>query len=170
MNATSSVASAVADRFPQIKLGATGGLLNGDLFLNLLGDTFADIINWGEKKAEVERQKAVVEEVLAAYSQRIITAIQEVENALSREKYYTEHLAALNEQLTISRENLKETRNRYMQGLTDYLPVLSALVALQNLERDILTRNRQLISFRLLLYRALGGAEIMKTFSNNTRG
>ena len=55
-----------------------------------------------------------------------------------------------------------------MQGVTDYLPVLSALVSLQNLERDILTRHRQLISIRLLLYRSLGGADIMSNFSFKT--
>jgi hypothetical protein len=44
--------------------------------------------------------------------------------------------------------------------LTDYLPVLAAIQALQNLEREIITRDRQLISIRVLLYRALGGSPL----------
>jgi NodT family efflux transporter outer membrane factor (OMF) lipoprotein len=162
------VAAAVADRLPQITIGGTGGLLSGDLFLTLFGDAFASIVNWGSLKGEVEKQKAVLREILADYSQSYITAIEEVENSLITEKNYTDLLKALDNQLTISQANLKETRNRYMQGLTDYLPVLSALVSLQNLERDILTRHRQLISIRLLLYRALGGAPILDDFSPTT--
>ena len=159
------VAEAVADRLPQITIGGSGGLFNGNLFLTLFGDAFASIINWGNLKSEVEKRKAIVREIMADYSQSYITAIEEVENALIQEKYYIDHLKALDDQLAISKANLQETRNRYMQGLTDYLPVLSALVSLQNLERDILARHRQLISIRLLLYRALGGADIMNDFS-----
>ncbi|MBC8317608.1 MAG: TolC family protein [Desulfobulbaceae bacterium] len=158
------VAAAVADRLPQITIGGTGGLLNGDLFLTLFGDAFASIVNWGSLKGEVEKQKAVVQEILADYSQSYITAIEEVENALVTEKNHMDLLKALDDQLIISQATLKETRNQYMQGLTDYLPVLSALVSLQNLERDILTRHRQLISIRILLYRALGGAPILDAF------
>lgn len=158
------VAEAVADRLPQITIGGSGGLLNGNLFLTLFGDAFASIINWGNLKSEVEKRKAIVQEIMADYSQKYITAIEEVENALTQEKYYINHMKALDNQLTISKANLQETRNRYMQGLTDYLPVLSALVSLQDLERDMLTRNRQLISIRLLLYRALGGTPILDNF------
>jgi outer membrane protein TolC len=162
------VAAAVADRLPQITIGGTGGLLNGDLFLTFFGDAFASIINWGSLKGEVEKQKAVVQEILADYSQSYVTAIEEVENSLVAEKNYTDLLKALDHQLAISQANLKETRNRYMQGLTDYLPVLSALVALQNLERDIMTRHRQHISIRLLLYRSLGGSPLLDDFSPET--
>jgi len=162
------VAAAVADRLPQFTIGGTSGLLNGDLFLTLFGDAFASIVNWGSLKGEVEKQKAIVREILADYSQSYLTAIEEVENSLVTEKNYRDLLKALDNQLTISQANLKETRNRYMQGLTDYLPVLSALVALQNLERDMLMRHRQLISIRILLYRALGGAPILDDFVPTT--
>ena len=47
-----------------------------------------------------------------------------------------------------------------MQGLSDYLPVLAALQSAQDLERDILVRQRQLILIRILLYRALGGQNL----------
>ena len=84
-------------------------------------------------------------------------AIEEVENTLWQERQHERLLAALGEQLLIARATLRESRNRYIQGITDYLPVLAALVSLQNLERTILQRQREVVSYRLLLYRALGG-------------
>jgi outer membrane protein TolC len=87
-----------------------------------------------------------------------------VENALWQEKEQVALIKALDDQLRISRATLSETRNRYVQGLSDYLPVLAALQSMQNLERDILLRQRQLISIRILLYRALGGSNFNSNF------
>ncbi len=100
-------------------------------------------------------------EELARYSESYLVAIEEVENALWQEKYQLELLKALEDQISIARSNLNETRNRYQQGLTDYLPVLTALQSLQRLERDILSGRRQLISIRILLHRSLGGSRLM---------
>ena len=44
-----------------------------------------------------------------------------------------------------------------MQGLSSYLPVLTALVGMQEAERSELSARRQLLSHRIQLYRALGG-------------
>jgi multidrug efflux system outer membrane protein len=46
---------------------------------------------------------------------------------------------------------------RYANGLSDYLPVLAALESLQRVERSRILAERQLLSFRVQLYRALGG-------------
>lgn len=151
------VAEAVADRLPTIKVGSSAGFVNGDFLLSLFADALVTIVDWGEKKSEVEKQRAVVEEKMASYSQRYLVAIEEVENSLWQERQHEQLLAALNEQLVISRATLRETRNRYIQGITDYLPVLAALVSLQDLERTILQRQQEQVSYRLRLYRALGG-------------
>ncbi len=151
------VAEAVADRLPGIKIGSAAGFVSGDFLLSVFADALATIVDWGGKKSEVGRRKAVVEEKAAHYSQRYLLAIEEVENALWQERQHGQLLAALGEQLLISRATLRESRNRYIQGLTDYLPVLAALVSLQDLERTILQRQLELVSYRLRLYRALGG-------------
>ena len=163
------VAAAVADRLPGIRLGATTGFQGSDftsdgLFLSLFGEAIAPLVDWGRRKAEVDKRKAIVKEEIARYSQAYLVAIEEVENALWQEKEQVELIKALDDQLRISRANLSETRNRYVQGLSDYLPVLAALQSMQNLERDILLRQRQLISIRILLYRALGGSNFNSNF------
>lgn len=163
------VAVAVADRLPGIRLGGNTGFQGSDfssdsLFLSLFGEAIAPLVDWGRRKAEVDKRKAVVKEEIARYSQAYLVAMEEVENALWREKEQVELIKALDDQLGISRANLSETRNRYVQGLSDYLPVLTALQSMQNLERDILLRQRQLISIRILLYRALGGSSFHSNF------
>ena len=158
------VAEAVADRLPKINLSGTAGYtdtfsVEGRL-LTLLLEAAAPLFDGRRREAEVEKSRAVFREDLARYSEAYLIAIEEVENALWQERYQKDLLKALEEQMRISRSNLKETGNRYRQGLTDYLPVLTALQSLQQLEREILSRQRGLISIRILLYRALGGSRL----------
>lgn len=162
------VAEAVADRFPRIGLTGSASFIDGfsteDRLLSLLLDAAAPLLDWGKRSAEVEKQGARFREELARYTGTYLTAIEEVENALWQEQYQRELLDALSAQIDIARLNLEETRNRYRQGLTDYLPVLTALQSLQQLERDILSRQRELISIRILLYRALGGTRLTDSY------
>jgi NodT family efflux transporter outer membrane factor (OMF) lipoprotein len=159
------VAEAVADRFPKIELGGSAGFTDGfsteDRLMTLLLQAIAPVIDWDRRSSEVRKQEAMFREELARYSESYLVAIEEVENALWQEKYQLDLLQALENQISIARSNLNETRNRYQQGLTDYLPVLTALQSLQRLERDILSGRRQLISIRILLHRSLGGSRLM---------
>lgn len=162
------VAEAVADRLPALKLFASGGMRGDNFsgsnrFYSLMGELVMPVIDWGRRKAEVERQKAIVDEQLALYSQAFLVAIEEVENALSQEKEQLALLNALDDQYRIAQGTLEETRKRYLQGVSDYLPLLTALQSVQKLEQDMLREKRELISNRILLYRALGGGHISLT-------
>jgi len=158
------VAQAVADRLPKINLGGIAGIQGDSLSADnrsysLFGEIAGPIVDWGRRRAEVERQKAVVREELARYSHAYLTAIEETENALRQEREQLLLIEALKEQLEIAGKTLAETRRRYMQGISDYLPVLAALQTRQRVERDVILSRRELISNRILLYRALGGAD-----------
>jgi NodT family efflux transporter outer membrane factor (OMF) lipoprotein len=158
------VAEAVADRFPRVDLTGTAKFRDRigteGLLFSLLLDAAAPIIDWDRRLSEVQKREAILKEELARYSLAYLTAIEEVENALWQEQYLKELLKARENQISIARANLTASGNRYRQGLTDYLPVLAALQSLQELERDIITRQRELISVRILLYRALGGSPV----------
>jgi outer membrane protein TolC len=52
---------------------------------------------------------------------------------------------------------VEEARRLFEQGQSDYLPVVTALASLAALERDGLRAQRLLLSYRVQLYRALGG-------------
>ncbi|UCD28032.1 MAG: efflux transporter outer membrane subunit [Planctomycetota bacterium] len=158
------VAVARADQLPAIRL--TGGIgysaddfsnLFNDWFVNLAGNLTAPLFDGFRRAAEVDRTKAVVEERLAAYRLAVLTAIKEVEDALVQERKQREHIAALTQQLEDARNALREAGQRYQKGLSDYLPVLTSLEGTQFLTRNLITARRDLLIFRVNLYRALGG-------------
>jgi outer membrane protein TolC len=72
------------------------------------------------------------------------------------EQKLREHLLGLNAQLGAAKSALNEARQRYRSGLNDYLPVLTQLVSVQNLERTIINRTADLLVARVDLFRALG--------------
>ncbi len=150
-------AEAAAKRLPSLKLGGSVGLASGNFVLAVFTEALASISDWGQKKDEAEKQRLRVEEKMAAWSQAYLEAVEEVENALHQEEQHEALLNALEEQLRLAEAAFQETLNRYLQGVSDYLPVLSALSSQQRLERTLLQRQRERISFRLRLYRALGG-------------
>lgn len=158
------VTAARAARLPAIRLTAEAGFSAGTfplLFENwlarLAGSLTAPLFKGGELDAEVERQRQIVEERLAVYGQIVLIAIREVEDAMVNEQKQVEFLTALGERLNIARQNHQEALQRYRKGLNDYLPVLSALIAVQRLERDIVLARFDRLNYRVQLYRALGG-------------
>ena len=162
------VAEAVADRLPRLQIGLEREysdtnfrqLTSEGLFTSLMADLAGPVFDWGRRQDEVRRRKAIVKERLLELSEAYLTAVGEVEDALWRERRQRELIKALDKELDIATRNLKETRIRFGRAaLTDYLPVLAAIQSLQALERNLLTRRRELVSIRILLYRALGGLQ-----------
>ncbi|MES1950144.1 outer membrane protein (OprM) [Salinisphaera sp. S4-8] len=157
------VAVAVADRSPQLSLSASLSSSNdsGDLFSNWITQLAANltqpIFDAGSRAAEVDRSEAVVAEEVADYQQSLLEALQETEDALANEYRQKRYLERLDEQLRLSRESVANLRLRYLRGATDYLDVLDALLTRQNLQVDYLAGRRQLLDYRINLYRALAG-------------
>ncbi len=158
------VSVAKADRLPGINLTA-GASFQADKFdllfenwlINLAAGLTAPIYDGDRRKAEVDRTKAVVEENLAAYRQSVLIAVKEVEDAMISETKLREHVNALDKQLEASQNALNEANSRYQKGIDTYLPVLTQLISVQNLERDIIARQSDIMIARVNLYRALGG-------------
>jgi NodT family efflux transporter outer membrane factor (OMF) lipoprotein len=158
------VSAARANRLPAIRLTAGAQYGQGDMdvlfnnwLLTLAGNLTAPIFDGGRRAAEVDRRKALVDENLSAYRQAVLTAIKEVEDALVVEAKQREHIRALENVAVTARKALEEAGSRYRNGLTDYLPVLTQLLAVQRLERDLIRQQANLLNARVSLYRSLGG-------------
>ena len=132
-------------------------MLLDNWLLNLAANLTAPLIDGRRRSAEVDRLRAQVDENLASYKETLLTAIREVEDALVSEQKLREHLEGLKLQLSAAQNGLNEARSRYRNGLNDYLPVLTQLLTVQNLERDLILRKADLLVARVNLYRALGG-------------
>ncbi len=160
--ADADIASAIADRLPQITL--TGSYLYTDTatfsgpVATILGAFVQPLLDWGEKKAAVERNKALYQERLALYTQLYLEAVEDVENALYQENKQREYIERLEARRAILEETVEETEALYTQGIDDYLPVLNALQNLRAVEREIISERLNLITIRINLYRAVGGS------------
>jgi multidrug efflux system outer membrane protein len=169
--AENQVAAARAGRLPAVNLSATAGFSAdnlGDLVENWLATLAANLtmplFNAGSNKAAITRQEKIVEERLASYGQTVFSAMGEVEDAMVRENSQTTYIESLRHQLTISRDGFREAVSRYRKGLSDYLPVLSALTSTQRLERSIVQAEFERFSQRVKLHRALGGGWMAEEF------
>ena len=159
--AATRCAEAIADRLPRLTLGGsvsgTGGPGLDTIITNAVASVAAPIFDAGIRKAEVRRRQAALKEALSSYSNNYLSAVRDVETALVLERKQAERIDLLNQQLDTAKKLLRETRHRWGQGLTDYLPVLNAVVTVQGLEREVITSHRELLSSRVALHRAIGG-------------
>ncbi len=138
------VAEAIADRLPRVGIGAalgySEGAISGDAIRSAVLNAVAPLIDWGQRKAEVEARTAAFDQQLLKFTEAYLIAIEEVENALYRERRQLERIESLRKQRDLAEQQLAESRNRYANGLTDYLPVLDAVQSLQRAQRDLLTQ------------------------------
>ena len=158
------VGAAIADRFPTRRLTASTGFrafelsdLISNWLWNLAGSLVGPRFVGGRRAAEVERTRAVLQDQLAGYGQAMLVALREVEDALVQADRQEALVFELGEQLGLADATLAQARSRYLDGLSDYLPVLTALSAKQQLEVRLLAAQRQRLSFHVQLARALGG-------------
>jgi outer membrane protein TolC len=172
------LAAAIADQYPRISISGnveTSAVSVHDLFDDWLANLAANVVqplfDAGQRKEEVQRQKAVVTERIHTWGQTILDALFDVEAALTQERQQTQLLENLNVQLKLARETYQRNRERYIKGQTDYIRVLESLQSLQGLERDVITAQRALIGYRIDLYRSIAGSfdlpepEIYRTYN-----
>jgi NodT family efflux transporter outer membrane factor (OMF) lipoprotein len=160
------VAAAIADRFPTFNLlgsygvsrsNVTGSLISGD-FWSLLLKLSQPVFDGGRRKAEVARSRAQFSEALASYQQTVLRSFQEIEDALSGNRTLAAKILRLQEQESATAAAQRLTFDRYMNGLSDYLPVLTSQIFNFNSRSQLLAAQRQLLSQRISLARALGGS------------
>jgi NodT family efflux transporter outer membrane factor (OMF) lipoprotein len=159
------LAAAVADQYPRISLAAsveTSAVSVHDLFddwlANLAANAIQPLFDGARRKAEVQRQQAVVLERVHTWGQTILDALWDIETALTQERQQTQLLDSLNLQLGLARETYQRNRERYIKGQANYIRVLESLQSLQALERSVVTAQRMLIGHRIDLYRSISGS------------
>lgn len=163
--ADQDIASAVADQYPRVDLGAailTAATRPGDLFNawvgSFAGQLTAPLIDGGRRRAEVERTEAVRRQRLAFYGQTVLVAFREVEDALTRETEQVGRIDSLEKQLVLADRTVRQLRTQYLNGATDFIDALIALREQQQLERTLLEANFDRVAFRIALYRAIAGS------------
>jgi NodT family efflux transporter outer membrane factor (OMF) lipoprotein len=111
----------------------------------------------GRIRSNIAVQDARLEETEIAYQQTVLSALAEVENALSasaREKEREDQLRAAEGQ---NRDAVSLTRELYSKGLGDYLAVLDAQRELLSTQQQLAQSQTALLLDTIALYKALGG-------------
>ncbi len=170
------IGSAIAQRLPSLRLNATPGVtwtrneVTGGLFPGggdptvASGFTFSagvqlnvPLFDGFAGRAQVERREAEMQQQIEALHQLVLGALIEVETALSAERTARRQLELLETRLELADATLESARERYRSGLSDFLPVLTALQAKQGLELARQNARRAILARRIQVHRALAG-------------
>lgn len=172
--ADAGIAAAIAERLPRVTLDGSYAFTDGAAYtgpLALITGMFVQpLLDWGARKAEVARNKALYRESLADFTGAYLRAVEDVENALVQAQKQRAFLERLDARRKVLAETVETTEQRYRQGIDDYLPVIDALQELRQVERDLIAEQLTLVQFRIDLFRALGGpmTEVLQENSNES--
>ncbi len=167
-SADASVAAAVKDQYPTLRLGAAltssapnpSGLFDAWI-ASLIGQVVAPLLDGGRREAEIERQVAIRRQRLAQYGDVVLASFREVEDALSLERHQVMRIENLVRQLELARDTYAQLRSEYLNGAADFIDVLESLRDQQELERDLLSSRLLRIEYRIALYRAIAGGFLL---------
>jgi len=151
-------------RLPTVSLGVSAGYLEDDID-SLLDEWTGEamvgmqvpLTDGGRRRSDVKRLRAAARERLEDYAETVRQAMREVSDARVLEMHQAETVARLHEELAAARNTLKQSRDRYENGLVEYLSVLSALSRVQQLERNVVSAMRAQLSYRVQFCRAIAG-------------
>ena len=155
---------AEADRLPQIRLSAsilssTRNLpeLFDDWAGSLAASLTAPLFDGRLRKAEALRQQALLEESVNNYSQKVLFAFGDIENALTREASQQQQWLSTQQQLDFARQAEEFKWTRYRNGGGNFLDVLSAQKSRLDLEQQRVQSHGQRLAERVTLHRAIAG-------------
>jgi multidrug efflux system outer membrane protein len=164
-SATAQIGVAAADLFPKFNLnGSIGVSAVGSKSLNWDNRTWSigpsaswEIFNAGRVSANIEVQKALQQQSVLTYQQTILTALQDVENALIAYTKEKQRNTALVDSVTANRKAVELSTKLYTEGQIEFLNLLDAQRSLYSSEDALVQSNRNLSTNLIALYKALGG-------------
>ena len=165
-SANASIGVQQAAWFPSLTLSASGGWNSaslGDLIsvparVWSLGASLAQaVFDGGARTAAIERARADYDAQAANYRQTVLVALREVEDQMTTLRVQTDNQAVRLRALASAREALRLTRNRYDEGLINYLDVVQTENQALSAEQQALAVVESRLVASVQLIAALGG-------------
>lgn len=165
--ATARIGVETADLFPSVTFNGSLGLeanrLSGFDGAGTDAWGFGPHLSWaaldlGRVRQRIRAADARAEAALATYEHTVLLALEETENslvALTQEQRRLGHLQAA-EQAAVEAVNL--ARQRYRDGVSDFISVLDAERTLLSLQEQRVTSETQAATRLVAVYKAMGGA------------
>jgi NodT family efflux transporter outer membrane factor (OMF) lipoprotein len=164
--ALARVSQADAARYPGFRLGGSLGLRaltlsgltgSGAVFNALLASVSVPLFDGGAARAQVRAQEAALEQARLAYQSTVLTALQDVENALVALRSDRERLARLQNATEAAANAALLAQQRYASGLIDFQVVLETQRTLLSTQDSVAGIYASLATDHVRLYKALGG-------------
>ena len=164
--ANEQIGIAKAAFFPTVSLGGSAGFQSSSITTWLswpsrffsVGPSLAEtVFDAGKRRATMAQFQAAYDATVAAYRQMVLTAFQQVEDALAAERILQEEAVPVDQSVKSAQRALDVSSAQYRAGTTDYLTVITAqstLLSAQRPQVDLLT-NRLTASVQLVV--SLGG-------------
>ena len=152
--------------WPAISLTGSGGSASAELDDIFLHDSrawsigpsiYLPLFQGGRNRANYLRSQAAYEEAVAGYRQNVLTALREVEDALTASRRLSEQSEAIARAVASARHVRALAEERYLAGGTSYLEVIDAQRSALAVQRSAAALAGQRLITRVALIRALGG-------------
>ncbi|MDY6987904.1 MAG: efflux transporter outer membrane subunit [Thermodesulfobacteriota bacterium] len=165
IKATHNVGAAEAARLPSFGLTGTGslvseslkGLLTGTWALSIAPAVKMPLFDGGSRKADVAAKEARAQVTQEVYRKTVMTAFEEVENALVNLESRQKQKAVLQEKLDGLKQVRSQTTAKFELGLISQLEVLDIERELYASEKSLLEMHRYLLDDTVALFKAVGG-------------
>ena len=164
--ATANIGVAVADYYPQITLTASPSLIStalsnlltwGSRNRSLSAGLVWPLFNAGTTKAKVGIANEHQQQALLAYRKTVLTALKDVEDALSQYQSDKDQQSALQHSLAAAGSAADVARGQYHAGLIPFSTVLTTEAALYSARDQSVQADAALNQDLVALYKALGG-------------
>jgi multidrug efflux system outer membrane protein len=163
---TAQVGAATAELYPSFKLSGSVGLdalSVGRLFSSgsssySFGPSFSwPVFDGGTIAANIQLQSSLQQEALAKYKATVLSALEEVEDALVAYAQEQERHQALNESADAAGQASKLAEMQYQAGLINFAEVLDARRSLLSFQDQLAQSAATMTGNLIRLYKALGG-------------
>jgi len=163
---TARIGIATAELYPSFSLSGFLGLQATDI-----GDLFSsDSVNWsvglpirwsifsgGRVRSQIRAEEARTEQALARYEQTVLSALEEVENALAGYALETDRRVRLTRAVDATERSLELVLTQYRSGIADFQNVLDTQRTLLQRQDELAVSQGRVIVNLVRLYTALGG-------------
>lgn len=152
--------------FPSISLTGSAGYASAaidDIFQrdsrawSIAPSVYLPLFQGGRNRANYQRSQAAYDEAVAGYRQNILTALREVQDALTASQRLSEQSEATARSVASAHKVEQLAKERYLAGGTSYLAVIDAQRTALAVERGAAALAGQRLITRVALIRALGG-------------
>lgn len=158
------VQTARSQFYPSISIGATGAFTNSNGQMNpgkwlttLFGNLTQPIFARGALIANLKVSQIKYEQAFNTWQKAILSAGNEVSNALVNYNAYDANAAIEAERVAVLTKNVEDTQALYRSSGSSYLEVLTAEQQLLNAQLSLVTDNFNKMQAVVSLYTALGG-------------